>query len=463
MREQGEFDMASITISSAFGAPRVALSTTTTTSGDDTLTGTSGSDTLIGGLGNDLLIGLAGDDRLEGGKGNDTLRGGSGRDRLEGGDGNDTLDASRGTAFSQGYGDYIRPGLGHDTILGHAFLWSTGEGADISYGDLSGIGGLTIRSGVEGTGTAVSGDGRVNDSFTYIHYFEGSQDGDLIIGSNSDRWEGFAPLGGADTIRGGGGANALNYSYEADYFGGSGSGILASIPAGTVRDTQGNTDVIFRITDIRGSDFGDRMTAAGAAADIRFRGNGGNDTLIGGAGADTLDGGDGNDILRGNKGRDEFYDGAGNDKMFGGAGNDLFYLNRGEDSVTGGLGSDTVIFDLRDWTPQQFVVAVNLRTGDSGAVGFSAGRDTFVGIENVTLMGDFDVRMTGNGARNRLISSLGDDTLFGGAGFDTLNGGAGNDTLIGGDGRDKAFMGAGNDLYKDNGQGGDLGRAGHEH
>lgn len=118
--------------------------------------GDAGNDSLVGGLGNDDLIG---------GAGNDTLVGGLGNDYLEGGAGNDTLD---GSADATGYGDYIRPGLGTNTILGSQTLYQVAQdGIDISYSDVSGVGGLTILVGANGTGTVRSGIvGQVNDTFS---------------------------------------------------------------------------------------------------------------------------------------------------------------------------------------------------------------------------------------------------------------------------------------------------------
>ena len=77
---------------------------------------------------------------------------------FHGGDGDDILDASGGSAESQSYGDFVQPGLGSNIILGHAGNWNDrNEGIDISYGDVSGVGGMTITSGANGIGTAESG------------------------------------------------------------------------------------------------------------------------------------------------------------------------------------------------------------------------------------------------------------------------------------------------------------------
>ena len=296
--------------------------------GDDSLTGSDLADLLVGEEGNDTLRGLDGDDRL---------LGGAGRDRLEGGNGDDVLDTTGGDIESQDFGDYVRPGLGNDTILGHVGLYGVGSGTDLSYANLSGVGGVTITSGLNGTGTAVTGNGLSSDQFSHIEYFEGTQDGDLILGSDDDRWEGFAGLGGADTIDGGAGQNLVEYVYEHEYFDGTGTGIFANLPEGFILDTQGNVDRVTRIQTISGSVFGDTMISTGLNGTMLI-GNAGNDYLFGGAGNETLDGGEGNDTLLGGLGSDELYGGAGNDSLNAGDNTDYDY-------IAPGSGLDTVTFE----------------------------------------------------------------------------------------------------------------------
>ncbi|KMK63980.1 calcium-binding protein [Puniceibacterium sp. IMCC21224] len=382
--------------------------------GNDVILGTGADERFEGEGGNDSLVGRGGDDRLEGDSGNDTLIGGDGRDRLDGGDGNDLLDASGGDAATQGYGDYIRPGLGSDTILGHAALYANDAGLDISYGPLSGIGGLTIVVGANGTGTAVSGTaGAVNDTFTYANYFEGSGDGDLITGSDADHYEGYAPLGGADTVHGGGGFDELNYSYEAEYYGGNGSGITANMGAGTVIDTQGFTDRFSGIDQIRGSAFADSMAAGGVAGGVRFYGEAGNDTIVGGAGDDYLN------------------DGAGNDSLTGGAGNDFFVNEGGTDVFDGGAGVDTLFTDVTGTAADAYTLVANLTTGEQYGLEFADQNvDTLVSIENYQLVGLVSALVTGNADNNRLTTDAGDDTITGGLGNDTVDAGFGTDTAV---------------------------------
>jgi Ca2+-binding RTX toxin-like protein len=276
--------------------------------GNDTLTGGALSDYLFGGSGNDTLSGVGGndtmlggdgEDRLLGGDGDDTLIGGNGRDRLFGGDGNDTLDGSAGDADTQGPGDYIRAGLGQDTIIGHQEYFNQGgEGAVISYGDISGIGGveITVTDDGTGAGTVTSRSGSsIDDQFTYVRAFQGSTDDDIIRGGTGH--EVFAGLKGSDTLYGGsGGSDLLQYNDDR-YETGGGGAVTVNFELGTAIDGFGDTDTFFDMEEVRGSELGD--TFIGSANDERMLGVGGNDTMLGGDGEDRLIGGDGDDVLYG--------------------------------------------------------------------------------------------------------------------------------------------------------------------
>ncbi len=386
--------------------------------GNDTIIGNDAVGEYIEGRGGDDSInGGGGDDDLRGEEGNDTLLGGDGRDSLRGGDGNDRLDASGGTAESQGWGDYVRPGLGTDTVLGHADLFADGEGIDISYGDLSGINGLTLTVSGNGTGTAVSGDGRVNDTFTFTHYFEGSQDGDVMTGSDEDHWEGWVGLGGADTIDGRGGYDSLDYSYEADYFDGSGSGIDADLAAGTIIDTQGSTDEVSNIEEVRGSQFNDMLDGSGLTTDIEFQGNDGNDTLLGGSGSDRLVGGDGDDSL--NPGSNV----EGYDAIIAGAGNDTIDLS----DLGPGAGVGLEHWDL----DAGITLTVNGNTNSASVDKGVNGITQIINISNAINYWGLNVEGSSHDDTINVTSGNDDDSfigVFGGDGDDTFNfnGGAGH-------------------------------------
>ncbi|MBQ0933105.1 beta strand repeat-containing protein [Ideonella alba] len=95
----------------------------------------------------------------------------------------------------------------------------------------------------------------------------------------------------------------------------------------------------------------------------------------------------------------------------GGYGSDTLTGNAGDNRLDGNLGIDTVSYD-----GVTTAVNVNLATG----VATGHGRDTLVGIENITGTRQADV-LTGDGLGN---------VLNGGLGADTMSGGLGNDTYI---------------------------------
>ena len=397
----------------------------------DVIRGDGMDNDLRGRGGDDRLEGRDGDDTLRGDEGNDTLIGGLGRDNLRGGDGNDVLDASQGDSASEGWGDFVEPGLGNNTILGNATIYAAGEGIDIFYGDLSGIGGLTFTVGANGSGTVVSGTpGQVNDTFTYVHYFIGSQDADSMTGS-ANSWEGWQGRGGNDTIDGGAGFDRLDY--RDDWRDGGTSGINANMAAGTVIDGFGNTDTVMNIEGIDGTQYNDRMTGSNFA--IEFRGYEGNDTLIGGVLDDRLEGGDGNDVLRGFGGRD---------RLFGGAGDDLLDASGGSaasqgfgDYVRPGLGTDTILGHQQlymggddgislSYGDLSGIGGINLTITADGSGTVTSGtpgqvNDTFTYANYFEGSGDADTMTGSNEDRwQGWVGLGGGDTIDGGGGFDEL-------------------------------------------
>ncbi len=280
----------------------VNLATGTATDGYGDTDSLSGITDVDGTAQNDRLTGNAQDNDLIGYAGNDTLIGGAGNDYLEGGAGDDRLDAS-GT--SEVWGDFIRPGLGTNTIIGSQSLFETGEdGIDISYSDLRGVGGLTITVGASGNGTTVSGTaGLVNDTFTYAHFFEGSQDADVIQSydeANKDvfRFEGFVGHDGADTFIGGAfGADKVIYSNE-QWDNPNVRGVVVNFTTGKATDTYGKTDTLIGIEEARGTRLADRFTGTASAAQVYSE-------FEGLAGADTIEGTTGYDIITYSRDLDE--------------------------------------------------------------------------------------------------------------------------------------------------------------
>lgn len=389
---------------------------------DVQLIGDDDDERLQGAEGNDEITGNGGDDDLRGNGGDDILIGGDGRDDLRGGDGDDTLDASGGDASTQGFGDYIRPGLGMNTILGHAALFATGEGIDISYGDLSGIGGVTINVGTDGMGTTVSGTpGLVEDTFSYAHFFEGSQDGDTFVGSANEDFEGWSGLDGADSFDGGGGFDSLRYNDDIFYDGFGGITVDFADGAGTVIDSWGNTDTFTDIDQIVGSQNDDYMEATGNTG-VRFRGEDGNDILIGTNEDDILEGGDGDD---------EITDGSGTDQSYGGDGDDIFHNQGGaNDLFDGGEGSDTLVTDVTGFGLDQIFIDLDAVAGSQrGGLQPVDSADTLVSVENFTFIGDWDAFITGSDEANIIHTDAGNDEIITGAGRDTVFAGDGDDMI----------------------------------
>ena len=380
-----------------------------------TLTGTGGVDTLVGTAAPDVIFGLGGNDRLVGGRGYDTLFGGSG---------NDVIDASSSNLATDFLGDDVRPGLGSDTIIGSQTIFNLGDGIDIGYAEFSNVGGITFTVDDQGAGTAVSGDGRINDTFSWAHYFLGSQQGDRFIGGVSphvQNWVGFA---GRDTFEGSAGFDRIDYGLEAE-FGGTGT-VSVNLRDDTATDTFGDTDVLLFVDGVWGTDGGDRLSASGMAREIEFLGAGGNDTLIGGAADDDLFGGIGNDTL---------YGGAGDDRLGSGGGTDI---------VIGGAGTDTLrasfafsfINEVRQ-SELNIILATNddqVTFREIEAFAFTDGDRTLDDV--LALLPEPGQTLLGSQGNDRLTGGTGDDVIRGLGGADYLDGSLGADTMLGGLGND---------------------------
>lgn len=175
----------------------------------------------------------------------------------------------------------------------------------------------------------------------------------------------------------------------------------------------------------------------------------GDDTLNGAAGNDSLLGGSGDDLINGGTGNDSLVDGGGNDTVNGGDGDDVFSnIGGGADIWNGDAGTDTLITDVTGIDPQGNDVLVNLATGVHGRSVDSIGQDTVSGIENFTLIGDWNGDVTGDDMANRLETGTGNDTLHGEDGNDTLIGNAGDDVFYDGLGNDLMQGGLGNDVWR---------------
>lgn len=316
--------------------------------GDDILRGGLGDDTLNGGTGADTLTGLSGVDTLEGGDGNDTLLGGAGNDSIDGGDGDDIINGGADDDFILGRegNDVIAGSGGNDNI-------NAGNGDDIV---------------TAGTGADRVVDGAGTDSYN----LQGGDDIFRVIDA----------ILGDDVADGGAGYDTLDLSDFA-----STASVFVDLDAGTLRYSNGGSDIVTSFEALIHSDAGGRIDATDGVNIITAAG--GNDTVFAGAGDDIITGDAGNDRLYGQEGSDSIDGGTGDDRILGNEGDDNLLGNDGNDSLIGGTGMDT------------------------------------------------------------LVGGNGDDRLVGDDGNDLLQGGNGNDRLIGGNGADRFEGGLGNDILVD--------------
>ncbi len=309
---------------------------------------------------NDTFIGNNLQNRFYGLGGNDSFVLGDGFDYVEPGAGNDTIDGSPTSQIDQAYDD--RDFVSYDDF------GTTGVGVYID---------LNVNTFVDPTGGI--------DTIIDIERLRGTQADDTMQGSDTAnlREELFQGLAGDDIIDGRNGYDIADYSRDAQY--GGNLGIVADLLAGTVIDGFGDTDRIYYIEGIRGTNAGDQ-----------FIGNGGRNIFRLFDGNDTVDGGDGID-------RVEMYV----DDLSLGAGAQVNLSS----SVVAGIAAQT-------------------------AISINGGTSTLTSIEDVMGSSSNDT-IVGSDGNNQLVGWLGDDSILGLDGADILKPGAGADTIDGGDGIDR--------------------------
>ncbi|WP_326830655.1 calcium-binding protein, partial [Pseudomonas syringae] len=408
-----------------------------------------GSDVLNGNASDDYLLGLSGNDRLYGGQGNDVLTGGVGNDYLAGGDGSDTYD--------------FNVGDGQDTIF-NADTDAEGSKVDV------------IRFG---SGIAVSDVVVTRNYYDLVLKIKGSADSVTVQSYFDD-------------------VTVANHGYAVDQIRFADGTIwsVENIYSMAIKNTDGND----QIWGYAGSDklegaAGDDILF-GQEGDDYLDGGVGKDTLYGGVGGDQLFGGDGGDYLTGGEGNDFLAGDADNDTLYGDSGNDQLDGGTGNDYLTGGDGSDVYRFS-RGWG-QDSINNYDSSAGKTDAIEFAAdivpadiivtrsGSELILSLENstdkITIAGYFQndgitpyaleqIRFADGTTWNldqikalSIITTEGNDNVWGYATDDSLNGGSGDDSLYGQAGNDTLVGGAGADSLS--GESGDdtlLGDAGNDY
>ncbi|MBA4706653.1 calcium-binding protein [Pseudomonas savastanoi] len=443
-----------------------------------------GNDVLNGNASDDYLLGLSGNDRLYGGQGNDVLTGGGGNDYLAGGDGSDTYDFNAGD--------------GQDTIF-NADTDAEGSKVDvIRFGSGIAVSDVVVTRNyydlvlkIKGSSDSVTVQSYFDDVTVANHGYAVDQinfaDGTIWSVENiysmaikntegNDQIWGYA---GSDKLEGAAGDDILFGQEGDDYLeGGAGKDTLYGGAGG---------DQLF------GGEGGDYV--AGGEGNDFLSGDADNDTLYGDSGNDQLDGGTGNDYLMGGEGNDALTGDTGNDTLYGDSGNDQLDGGTGNDYLTGGEGSDVYRFS-RGWG-QDSINNYDSSAGKTDAIEFAADilpadilvtrsyTDLILSLKNsadrITISGYFQndgvtpyafeqirfadgttwtldqiktaavITTDGNdnvwgyATDDTLSGGQGDDSLYGQAGNDTLQGGAGDDSLSGESGDDTLLGDAGND------------------
>lgn len=413
-------------------------------SGNNTLDGGLGDDTLVGGFGSDTASFASVDqsvlvflDGIPGGGGTHAIGQGSDTftniENVIGSSRNDVIVGDSGNNVIEG-------GAGADNMVGNG-------GVDtLSYKSSTGFVNVSIETGFVGGG---AGSHAIGDTFlsgamtTSFRNVTGSDHDDLINGDDFNnylsggagddylrgRGQEDTLAGGGDTLDGGEGSDWADY---ADNF----TNINVSLATGFANggaNTDALGDVFISIENIRGTNFGDRMT--GDNQDNIFEGRLGNDSLFGGAGEDAADYRSSGSFV--NVSLFSGFTGGGADNhasgdtfdsienLFGSAHNDILNGSNGNNVLRGRAGGDTLNgnggTDTADYTDSAGSVNVSLLSGFAGGgAGSHAIGDTFNSIENLT-GSRFGDTLNGDNNANVLEGGLGADVLRGNGGIDTAS------------------------------------------
>jgi Ca2+-binding RTX toxin-like protein len=440
-----EFNAANILVK----ADRIyAVEEFRTGSGDDSLSGSGqdevfapgrGADAINGGEGLDVLsyataptrvfvdlaAGLARDwgggiDRFTGIEG---ARGGGGADVLLG-----------GADFT-----FLRGGGGADTLVS-AWNGSAATRGSIGLDHAADPGGVSVDLAA---GFAIDGTGARDTLQGRFRAVIGSAFADTLRGDGFDNV--FRPLGGTDAIDGRGGFDRLDYRDEAnadpDGDGFVVTAVLAADGSGAARDSAGAQDRFTGIEWLRGSNFGDSLTATGpagvtiaglflpAARAFELEGWAGDDLLVGTPGTAVIAryGADQGNILADLAAGFVLDDFGFRDTLVGVWGiagtptADVIRLGNAGDYARPGAGDDLVDgrggIDLVDYGNAPAGVVVDLAAGTAqDGFGFT---DTLIAIEAVAGSAFADI-LRGDEGANWFIPGAGADLIDGRGGLDAV-------------------------------------------
>ncbi len=233
---------------------------------------------------------------------------------------------------------------------------------------------------------------------------EGTGGNDTLIGNTHDNM--LLGLAGNDILDGGAGADVLDggTGFDKATYISAASGVLADIAfvGGNTGDATGDTFI--SIENLEGSTHDDNL-----------RGDDSGNAIIASGGDDVVYGPGGDDRLLGN---------AGDDILIGGAGIDHYNGGNGTDRVQYQDSSNGLRVDLQ-------VQGTN--TGEAAGEIYLLIEDIVSSSGNDQLFGNASAnKLYGFDGVDRVFGRAGNDILFGGDGNDIVNGGTGDDILVGG-------------------------------
>jgi Ca2+-binding RTX toxin-like protein len=384
-------------------------------------------DTFVGSAANDHLRAFAGIDKLLGGNGDDTLDGGDDNDVVNGGAGNDSLLGGLGVdqLLGEAGNDTLLGGAGDDTLIGSAGDDSMdgGEGKD-TY-DVNVTTDIAVDSGLGAERDVVISlaTWTLHDSIEDLT-LAGSAEIDATGNASNNVLTGNGAANvldgkaGADTMRGGGGDDIYIVDNDKDE--------VDESPPGS-----GGIDIVKSSVSFTLGLNVNHLELTGAGG-INGTGNALSNGMKGNAGKNQLSGLDGDDALSGMDGDDELNGGIGRDSMFGGFGDDVYFVDNLLDEIT-----------------------EEEEEGSKDTVKSSISYELTAELEDLVLLGNFDLTGVGNSEKNQIVGNDANNTLAGDDKFE--NSASGFDTLLGGKGDDTYFVWYASDMViEDDDSGHDL-------